>query len=190
MGQLGLCLLLCLVHLITVSGSWTTATRFDPTLDYVAGSYSSPSNVVMVGASGSSGAVIRSVNGGTDWSASTAPTDFFSDVSGMTISSTGYFLVVSSGGVIYLSTNNGQSFSSVFTSTAATSPLSLFGVVIAGGNNYGFAVGSTLNPNAGKIYRSPLPYTTGTWTDLSSGISSLTKVHYQEIVLCYADTLL
>ena len=131
----------------------------DNTVHYLSLSFSSIDNLVVVGQSVNSGVVARSTDRGLSWAASTYSEGTFGpllDVTSKTIYGTLYYLTVSEYGEVYVSTDEGASFSFAGLASGATS-LSI------GDSGMAFAAGGSSN----EVYSASNSTGYETWTDIS-----------------------
>ena len=142
-------LLLFSVILAVAEGAWFQTTVPVKTINYVSSAFSSPKVCVMVGYNNFFGAIVRTADSGFGWTVVSNGVSRMTDISTITISSVAYFVAVSFGGSVYLSSNGGSNFTVV-----ATLPSDLFGVNI-GSNNNAYAVGLIPGSTAvSKVYSS------------------------------------
>lgn len=162
-------LLLLLISLAfnRINSQWSNTSTTAISDSFFSASYSSASTCVMIGYKtlSSTGAIIRSTDGGQTWATISQTVNPLFDIATILIAapiSTTYFVTVSYKGNIYISSNNGQSFAAI----AQVLPAALYGVSI--GSNYNaYAVG--ILATNGKIYNSSsvIGGTYTYWQDIS-----------------------
>jgi photosystem II stability/assembly factor-like uncharacterized protein len=149
-------LLLFIITRYVVMGGWANIVVSPKDYSYRAASWSSVSNVVMVGGSAVGGSIIYSSNQGYDFNQASISSYSLWDISSATINGTTYFLTVDDLGQIFGSSDLGLTWSLYFSSSA-----SLYSVCI-GTNGKSFAVGKNL-----KLY-SATSNNYRSWTTLTS----------------------
>ena len=167
-------LLFCVCIPPAAPQGWRQLSANITNVDFVSGAWSTPTTCVLVGYSGSTlGAIIRSTNAGMKWSTSYYGTASIADVAAASFTVSGVtsvpppaaYVAVSTAGAVYVSADNGASFS-----VAASLAFTRLQGVAVGTNGNAYAAGSTtLQPFASKVYRASLYQAPSfsAWTDIS-----------------------